>query len=330
MMAQLSKTEPYMTKSLSSEQIKSVLASTTGGNISITGVDKSEAKIEVYLAPNGSTKDITKEELEKRLNDKYTLSITVTNNKLIAKAEQKEKITDWKKAVNVSFKIYVPGNISTDLSTSGGNINLVNLSGDLDFSTSGGNLNLAKVSGKIDGKTSGGNIYVENAKDNIELTTSGGNIYAKNCDGTLRFTTSGGNLTLSDLKGDIKASTSGGNVTGNDVVGKLSTHTSGGSLTLNGMSCNLDASTSGGNIHVEMKELQEYVTIGNDAGHVDVIVPSGKGLDLKLRGDKIKTDKMDNFSGKVEEDEVTGKLNGGGTAVTIKGGSRVYLGFNKN
>jgi len=43
---------------------------------------------------------------------------------------------------------------------------------------------------------------------------------------------------------------------------------------------------------------------------------------------KIKTDKMENFNGKVDDDEIEGKLNGGGIPVTVKAGSgRVYLSF---
>jgi hypothetical protein len=50
-----------------------------------------------------------------------------------------------------------------------------------------------------------------------------------------------------------------------------------------------------------------------------------KGLDLKVRG-KIKTQQLSNFSGTIEEDEIDGKLNGGGIPVTIKSSSgRVNL-----
>lgn len=324
---------PLLTKSLSSDNVKSVIAETSGGSITVTGVEASEAKIEVYVVPNNyKENNFTEAEIRQKMEAEYNLTVSVSNGKLTATAEHKEKNKniDWKKALNFSFKIFVPKNVSTDLHTSGGSISLSNLSGTQEFGTSGGSLHVDNVSGKVNGRTSGGTIHLEDSKDDIDLSTSGGSIHAKNCEGKLRLSTSGGSLNLSYLKGDIKATTSGGSVNGSDISGDLIATTSGGSVMLNKMSCNLETSTSGGSIHIEMKELRNYVTVSNSAGYVDVIVPSGKGLDLKLSGDRIKTDRLESFNGTVEDDQITGKLNGGGTKVTVKGNGRVYLGFAKN
>ncbi len=318
--------EPLITKSLSNESVKNVEVQTSGGSISVSGVAASEARIEVYVSPNNNKNDLSKEEIQQRLNEKYDLNISVANNKLTATAKSKERITDWRRALNISFRVFVPRNVSTDLTTSGGSIGLTNLSGNLQFSTSGGSLNIDNVSGKVDGRTSGGSINLENSKDDIDLTTSGGSINAKNCDGKLRLSTSGGSLDLKDLKGDIRATTSGGSVMGRNVEGELIAHTSGGSIHLSDLSCSLETSTSGGNIDVSIKQLGKYVKISNSAGNIDLELPKGKGIDLDLSADKIKTDHLDNFNGKVDDDEVNGKLNGGGVLVRVSAGSgRIYL-----
>jgi len=318
--------EPLIIKSLSSESIKNIEAQTSGGSISVSGVNTSEAKIEVYVSANNNRNELSKEDIQQRLNEMYNLTISVSNNKLTATAKSKERITDWKKALNISFKIFVPKNVSTDLSTSGGSISLTNIYGDQNFSTSGGSLNVDNVSGKVDGRTSGGSINLENSKDDIELTTSGGSINAKNCDGKLRLSTSGGSLDLKDLKGDIRATTSGGSVVGRNVEGELIAHTSGGSIHLSDLSCSLETSTSGGNIDVSIKQLGQYVKISNSAGNIDLALPKGKGINLDLSADKIKTDHLDNFNGKMDDDEVNGKLNGGGVTVKVDAGSgRIYL-----
>ena len=319
---------PVITKSLSSGNIKSVLSETSGGNIIVTGVNTSEARIEVYAVPNNYRKNkLPESEIKERMESDYKLTIDVSNNKLIAIAKSKDKKMDWRKALSFSFKIYVPANVSTDLVTSGGNIGLTNLTGDQEFSTSGGNLDIDNVEGKLDGTTSGGNINLKDSKSNdAKLTTSGGNIDAKNCDGKLRLTTSGGSLNLKDLKGDIRANTSGGNVEGSNVSGELVTHTSGGNIHLEELYCSLETSTSGGNIDVSMKEPGKYVRINNSGGSIDLELPKGKGLDLELSADKIKTDKLENFNGKMEDDKVEGKLNGGGSLVKVDAGSgKIYL-----
>ena len=84
------KDEPYQTKSLASEAIKNVKVETSGGSISVTGVSNSEAQIEVYIrGNNGKDKNLSKEEIQKRLAEYYDLTISVSNNKLTAIAKPK-------------------------------------------------------------------------------------------------------------------------------------------------------------------------------------------------------------------------------------------------
>jgi hypothetical protein len=319
---------PYMTKSLSSESIKSVDVETSGGGISVTGVSSAaETKVEVYIWSNQGRDNLSKEEIEKRLQ-RYDLSVTVSNNKLTAFAKPKDRDMDWDKGLSISFKVFVLKNVSTDLSTSGGSISLTNLTGDLKFATSGGSLHVDNVGGKVDGRTSGGSIHVENSRDDIELETSGGSIEARNCNGTLRLSTSGGSLNLKDLKGNIKASTSGGSVNGRNISGELITHTSGGGIHLLEMACSLEASNSGGSIDIEIKELGKYVKVSNSGGSIDLQLPKGKGVDLDLSGGRIKTEQLGNFDGKVEDDSLQGKLNGGGVPVRVTSSSgRISLAF---
>ncbi|MDF2192015.1 hypothetical protein [Paraflavitalea sp. CAU 1676] len=327
-LAQAQEELPYMTKSLKDAAIEKVTAETSGGNISITG-NATDLKIEVYVRPNNGRKnDLTKEEIEKKLNEDYEFTVSTANHVLtaIAKPKTKSGRWDWKKALSVSFKIYVPRNVATNLTTSGGNVSLAHLSGVQDFRTSGGNLHLEDLTGKIKGATSGGNIHLKDSKDDITLTTSGGNVEARNCDGKLHLTTSGGNVTLEDLSGNIDATTSGGTVRGNAIKGDLSAVTSGGNVMLSDLSASVNASTSGGNMNVTIKELGSFVKLSNSGGNINVELPGNKGLDLRITGDKVKASALNNFSGTVDEDSIDGKLNGGGIPVTVKGSSgRVTL-----
>jgi hypothetical protein len=326
--AQKDNKDPYLTKSLSSDNVKQVNVQTSGGSISVTGVNPSEARIEVYIASSNGEKELSKDEIKKRLDESYTLDINVASGKLTALAKTKQNKMDWKKGLSISFKVFVPKNISSDLNTAGGSIHLTNLSGSQDFTTSGGSLHLDQLTGKINGRTSGGSIHLENSKDEIDLITSGGSIDASNCEGKITLTTSGGSLHLNNLKGTIKAGTSGGSVKGKEISGELAAATSGGNIDFTDLSCSLKTSTSGGNIDVSFRELGKYVTIDNSGGNIDLTVPKNKGLDLKLSGDRIKTDNLANFNGKVEEDQVNGKLNGGGIPVKVTAGSgKVSLAF---
>ncbi len=306
--------EPFMTRSLSADAVQQVEARTSGGSIAVTGVSPTEARIEVYVLPNNNSK-LSKEEIKQRLEELYLLDVSVANGKLTAMARSKENIRDWKKALNIAYKIYVPQSVSTDLGTSGGSIHLTNLTGTQKFSTSGGSLHVSKTKGRLDGRTSGGSIHLSDSHDEIDLRTSGGSIEAANCTGNIRLGTSGGSLDLNNLKGTIKATTSGGSVKGNNVEGELIASTSGGNVRLDNLAASLETSTNGGSIDASFRELGNYVKVANSAGNIDLVFPKGKGLDLDLSG-RIQNMSLANFEGKIDERQVKGKLNGGGIPVT--------------
>jgi hypothetical protein len=325
--AQSSDATPYLIKTLSDASIKNVEAKTSGGSISVAGGNEKDARIEVYISSNKH--GLSKDEIEKILNEDYEFSVTATGNKLTAIAKHKSGI-QWnnKRSLSIAFRIFVPENVSTDLSTSGGSISINNVSGTEDFATSGGSLEVKKLSGKINGRTSGGSINVSDSKDDIDLSTSGGSIDASNCIGKIKLNTSGGSVSLTDLKGDIKASTSGGSVTGKNITGDLSAHTSGGNVHLHDLACSLDASTSGGNINAEIVEAGKFIKLNNSGGNIDLQIPKDKGYDLDLRADKINTAALNNFSGSTKDKHWEGKLNGGGIPVNVDaGGGKINLSF---
>lgn len=327
-LAQDNKT-PYLTKSLKNSGIKNVYVSTSGGSITVSGSSGEEPRIEVYISGNNGLGKLSKEEVQKRLEENYTLDIMVSGGEVKAIAKNKHHGNwDWRRSLNIGFKVYVPQNVDTKLETSGGSIHLDNLSGQEVFETSGGSLHVDRLTGNIRGRTSGGSISLSNSKDNINLETSGGSIKANNCSGNIHLETSGGSIRLEELNGKIGAETSGGSIGASNIKGEFRTGTSGGSVNLTNLACSLDAYTSGGSMHVQMSELGKYVKIDVSGGHVDLQLPSKQGADLNLHGNKVIADLGSSFNGTKDKDRVEGKLNGGGTPVNVNGGGRVNLTFN--
>jgi len=319
---------PYLTKSLANDGIKNVYVSTSGGSITVSGASGQEPRVEVYITGNNGFTP-SNDEIKKRLDENYTLDISVSNGEVHAVAKNKHDGNwDWHKSLNIAFKIYVPQNVATNLETSGGSIHLDNLTGEEKFETSGGSLHLDHLIGKIHGRTSGGSISVSNSSNDLDLETSGGSIHADNCSGTIKLETSGGSLHLEQLNGKIDASTSGGSVSASNIKGELHTGTSGGSINLTGLACSLDTYTSGGSIHVQLTEVSKFVKIDASGGHVDLQLPSKQGYDLNLHGDRVTADLGSGFSGTQEKDKVEGKLNGGGVSVDVNGSNRVNLTLN--
>lgn len=312
--------EPFLTKSFSAQSFNKVLAETSGGSISLSG-DAANPRIEVYIRSGNSSDKLSKEEIQKRLNENYTLDVDVKNNELVAIAKQKNKITNWKKGLSISFKIFTANKIDSKLSTSGGSIAIENVTGSQDFSTSGGSLQASAVSGTINGRTSGGSITLKDADGNINMSTSGGSIMASNAKGTLKLHTSGGSVRFEKLSGQIDIGTSGGSLNGENIQGELIARTSGGSVDLKQLACSFETSTSGGHIEVDIKEFGKYAKVDNSGGNIVLHMPGNKGVDLDLHANKISADKINNFSGKQDNDKMVGTLNGGGTPVNVRAGS---------
>ena len=258
--------KPYLTKELSANTIKHVFVSTSGGSITVSGAAGEKSRVEVYITGNNGFTP-SDDEIKKRLEDRYSLSVETNGDELHAVAKNKhDGDWDWHKSLNISFKVYVSKEVATKLETSGGSIHLDNLHGDERFETSGGSLHLEQLSGDIHGSTSGGSINVSNSKDKIDLETSGGSIHASNCFGDIRLGTSGGSVHLDHLDGKIDASTSGGSVEANNIKGELKAGTSGGSVNLTELACSLDAWTSGGSIHAQLTEAGKYVKLSVSGG----------------------------------------------------------------
>ena len=306
---------PYLTKSLSSESIRDVFVRTSGGSISVSGVDASEARVEVYVHQSNNRGVLSQEELRQKLEEDYELTVSVADNKVTAIAEPKGVNINWRKALSISFKVFAPEKVSTDLKTSGGGIKLTNLTGTHNFTTSGGGLNLDKVRGVIHGRTSGGGITVRNSTNEIDLATSGGGIEAVDCNGNLKLKTSGGSIRLSGLEGTTIASTSGGSVKADEIKGQLSAKTSGGNMELRNLTCSVEAHTSGGSMDVSVTELGQYLKVSSSGGNIRLEMPDKKGIDLDLRAQRLKVDALTNFNGSQDEHKIKGTINGGGILV---------------
>jgi DUF4097 and DUF4098 domain-containing protein YvlB len=308
---------PYYTSSLDGKDIRDVEVSTSGGSITVINSAGEKNRIEVYIKGNNNA-NLSNAEIENRLKEKYDFVIETSDNKVKVIAKRKSDWTDWKNALSISFKLYVPAKVNSKLKTSGGNITIKGLDGTQDFSTSGGSLSVANTNGNIMGRTSGGSITVNESEGKVQLKTSGGSITAEGCKGEIELATSGGSLRLNRLEGNIKATTSGGSVTGEGIGGELYTKTSGGSVRLAGIKGNIEAGTSGGSVNVEMLELGNYVKLKTSAGNIDLVIPQGKGVSLDLSGMKVNVPTLGNFSGSIDNNDLKGTLHGGGVQIYAK------------
>lgn len=286
--SQSAQDEPYRVENFDISTPGELEVNTTGGHITVEGSSSNSVRVEMYVRKG--RQNLLPEDTDL---GKWEIDISQSGNKV--KASAKRPGRNWSlfgnEHVSISFVVYTPREMSSDLNTSGGHIEVLGLDGNQDIATSGGHLDLADLKGTIEARTSGGHIDIADVRGDVEARTSGGHIDVQKSEGSLKVKTSGGHIDLADVSGTVEASTSGGNISANlNTVGKF-----------------VDLKTSGGN--------------------VEVSVPGNVGFDLKLRGSYVST-KLQNFSGEMERDEVEGKLNGGGPMISARtSGGVVSLSF---
>ncbi len=323
--AQNDRTEtPYQTKTFSGN-LTNLRVETSGGGITVAGSSRADVLVELYVKPNNYRDNLSKQEIDERLKE-YDIVMRTDGNTVVATAKRKNgNSMDWRRSLNISFRIAAPRSMATDLETSGGGIQLSHLTGRQTFHTSGGGLDLTDLTGDLKGRTSGGGIHLvdcraERSSEKIDLETSGGSIDATNATGLIRLETSGGSIRLRNLNGKINAETSGGGVSGDGITGELITGTSGGSIRLTNIAGSVEANTSAGSLSLQLTKLGDYVRLSTSAGSVNVQMPLNKGMDVNLSGNRVSMP-LTNFDGVSGKDRIKGKLNGGGIPVAISASS---------
>lgn len=249
---------------------QSLYVNVPGADVKVVTTNSNEARLTVY----GNSK------AEEKLN--ITMEQTSKGLKLIIKRKGTFNWFNFGRGIKVKVKAEIPNQFNAYIETSGGDILLSKLAGNIKLETSGGDIITSETESNIICETSGGDIEVTNNIGDADLSTSGGDIKAKNINGKLSAETSGGDITVETQNGSINAETSGGDI---DIkyFGKID---------------GINAETSGGDINISLPR---------DA-NADVDLDSSGG-DVSVRHSK-------SSNTRIKRGEFQGKLNSGGARVT--------------
>jgi hypothetical protein len=261
-------------------------ASTQGGDITIRTSDSPQVQVLVKQVIRASSESEADEILEK-----LNLRLEQSGNDVVVEARYEKRspgswFGNWP-PVNVSFEVTVPRHFNLNLGTSGGDIAVASLRGNVRARTSGGDLEFDRIDGDLEAGTSGGDILLKEGTALAKLNTSGGDIEVDRAGGLTEVSTSGGNVTLRSVERLVRATTSGGNVhaviTG-PIAEDALLSTSGGNVhveVVKGTAFHLDASTSGGNVRASGLT----ITLEDGANGKNKLVGAvnGGGPRLKLR-----------------------------------------------
>ena len=150
--------------------------------------------------------------------------------------------------IHNSFTIKVPEKFNVDVGTSGGDMTLSGVEGEIELATSGGDIEVSDTAGRVKASTSGGDLTFRSISGPVQASTSGGDIDLQDIFGEAQFSTSGGDIRLHNATRRVKLSTSGGSISVESVSGDLNANTSGGDIRVRTISGDCSVNTSGGDI----------------------------------------------------------------------------------
>lgn len=285
-------------------------ATTQGGDITVLTADINEVRITARQVIRASSD----QEADKLL-EKLSLTFEQHGNDVTAEAKYAERafgvhFGNWP-PVQVDFTITLPKRYNADLRTSP--------AGTLGQIDAG----LVKASINFDLKTSGGDIKVGDLCGNIRARTSGGDLKFDRIDGEIDAHTSGGDIILKAGTARAKLSTSGGNIEVDRAGGPTEVSTSGGDITINSVAQLLSATTSGGDVHATITEpLKQDTLLSTSGGDVRVrmVKDAGFELDASTSGGDVRAEGLTITiaKGGVGKSRLAGNVNGGGPRLKLR------------
>ena len=320
---------PTKTWTYSPAGLRTVRLEAFAGTSELTAWDRDEIKIEIWVTiRRWSTLFLVEESLSPLDWDDETLSITRSEDTLFIHSKPNyANFMNWFNFPRVSFKVFMPAAMHTHVHhLFGGNILLQHLNGRHQLNTTGGDIRLKGVMGELKGRTAGGNLILSNCDVQGDISTFGGNIQLEHCKGEIKASSKGGNIKIRHCHAKIYTDTWGGNIRATDCSGDLKCYTSGGNIVFEDIQGNVGASTKGGNVRASARSIQEYFWLETGGGNITADLPLEQGLQLDVKGSKIKMPYFSHFSGIQKRHRLSGQLNGGGANVNLKtGGGNVTI-----
>ena len=78
---------------------------------------------------------------------------------------------------------------------------------------------------------------------------------------------------------------------------------------------------------VTMVSVSNYVTLFTSNGNINLSVPVERGYDMKASAQRIETSGLANFSGKMDNKNLDGRISNGGAKIELSTSGRVSLSF---
>ena len=266
----------------------------TGGTISIKGWNRNE--VGVTVERRGRDADMVDVNFQER---SWGLSVRTDYNGRRRNHN-----------ASIHMEINVPSRFDIDIETTGGDLNISGIEGEIEGRTMGGDLLLSELKGTVDLTTMGGTIELTDSEVDGKVHTMGGEVLIEDVIGNIKGTTMGGEVTYRNVKTgganneEVRIQTMGGDINVEEAEAGANVNTMGGDIRIRAASDHVEATTMGGNIDVDAIDgWIEATTMGGDVdvtmvgdpdsgdrhveltsmgGDIELVVPAGLSMEIDL------------------------------------------------
>lgn len=172
---------------------------------------------------------------------------------------------DYAKA-QIDFVIYVPKQVNVDARGSFGDIRVEGIDGKSILESKNGEIEAVDIGGDIDIDNSFGDIEVRNIGGKADITNRNGEISAESISGSAVFESNFGDIEAAAIGGDLKIVNHNGQITVSDVKGKADLSNSFGDININKVEGGV--TVEGKNGRIEAESVKGNAQIKNSFGDI--------------------------------------------------------------
>lgn len=187
-------------------------------------------------------------------------------------------------SVNIKVLAFIPQTFNLQMTTTHGDVELDDISGSVVVNTTHGDLSVSTIKGK--------EIYLRSTHGDIDAESFEGN-----------------SITLKTTHADIDVDMIAG--------GRISVSTTHSDIEIGELRGESELSTTHGDIHVELLS-DESADLRTSHGDIIILAPKTLKALLDLEGASVRLDHDFDFDGRIDKDEIRGRINGGGATIRAR------------
>ncbi|MCD6420157.1 MAG: DUF4097 family beta strand repeat protein [Synergistetes bacterium] len=238
--------------------------SNIAGDIIINSWDQSLLKIIAIKHSWGESKRVAREKVKKieiKVNQQEDSVKILT---IFPEIEEGVKVQGY-----VSYRLFVPKEISLNIQTESGNTFVRDIYRNVAVKATTGSILVRNIAGSVDTTSTVGNIEISNVRENVNVVATSGRVIVNNISGNIDIETSSGEVRVSNIEQNVMVTTEQGNIIINNIQGNVDAKSSTGDVSIDTIASNVNVIVEYGNILLD--NIQGSITTRFNRGSLNIV-----------------------------------------------------------